>query len=137
MLEAILRHLNNIFATNSETGDFAVEDGYIALPSLLDGQFYWISGSVFNDGLHRYGEANLTDETFSGTIYALAIPADVLELAEEIETWQDKNGDSAASPYQSESFGGYSYSKGSGESTVTWQSVFKARLSPYRRIRGL
>lgn len=137
MLEKILRHLNNIFATYSETGDFAVEDGYIALPFLLDGQFYWISGSVFNDGLHRYGEDNLTDEAFSGVIYALAIPADVLELAAEIEAWQDKNGEAAASPYQSESFGGYSYSKGSGESTATWQSVFKARLNPYRRMRGI
>lgn len=136
MLEAILRHLNNKFAVESETADFEIWGGYIALPFLTEGQYYWISGSLFNDGLHRYGEDNLTDETFMGTISGLAIPADVLTLAEEIEAWQEKNGEAAASPYQSESFGGYSYSKGSGES-ATWQGAFKSRLNPYRRVRGI
>lgn len=136
MLEAILRHLNNRFVVHTLSTQFEIWGGYIALPFLTEGQYYWISGSLFNDGLHRYGEDNLIDETFMGTISGLAIPADVLTLAEEIEAWQEKNGEAAASPYQSESFGGYSYSKGSGES-ATWQGAFKSRLNPYRRVRGI
>ena len=53
---------------------------------------------------------------------------------------ENGGADSAAmSPYMSESFGGYSYSKGasntaSGGSVVTWQDAFKTRLAPWRKI---
>jgi hypothetical protein len=46
------------------------------------------------------------------------------------------------SPFTSESFGGYSYSKGggsdaSGKGQNTWQGAFKARLNAYRRMKGI
>ena len=77
------------------------------------------------------------NEKFSGAIWALAIPPAVVDLADEIQKWQEKNGEVASSPFSSESFGGYSYSKATDEETggaVTWQSAFKRQLSAWRKI---
>lgn len=142
MLEQILRHLNNWFLVDIHRGVFTVERGGIALPFLQNRQFFRISGSVFNDGLHQYPAYDLLDETFDGSIWALAIPNAVIELAEEIEQWQQKNGDIISSPFTSESFGGYSYTKASagsaGTSAVTgWQDVFQSRLNSWRKIKGV
>jgi hypothetical protein len=68
----------------------------------------------------------------------MAIPKNFLMLAQEIEDWQEQNGKAVASPYQSESFGGYSYSKASGKNgggSYSWQDAFATRLNLYRRIR--
>ena len=119
------------------SGTFTIKDGDVTLPFLADGQYFRIFGSVFNDGLHQYNVLDLVDETFNGTIWALAIPKAVIELADEIQKWQEKNGEASVSPYQSESFGGYSYSKATDAETggaVTWQSAFKQQLSAWRKI---
>lgn len=140
MLEAILRHLNNWFLVPGgvHAGTYEIKGGGIALPFLQEGQYYRVCGSVFNDGLHQYSAPDLTDETFSGTIWALAIPAAVVALANEIAAWQEKNGEAVASPYQSESFGGYSYTKGgSGNGSDSWQSVFRSRLNDWRKMKGV
>ena len=139
MLEQVLMNIRNWFTVDGGiySGTFTIEDGGIALPFLANGQYFRICGSVFNDGLHQYPEDSLVDETFNGTIWALAIPKAVIELANEIQKWQEKNGDASVSPYQSESFGGYSYSKATDAETggaVTWQSAFKKQLSAWRKI---
>ena len=82
----------------------------------------------------------LTDETFDGAIWALAVPKAVVELAEEIAAWQKQYGAAAASPYQSESFGGYSYTMAGGDSQAGaasrgWQRAFRSRLNQWRRLR--
>lgn len=137
MLEAILRHLNNYFIADVREGDYAVEGGNIALPFLADGQYFFIRDSIFNDGLHRYPAFDLVDEEFYGVIWCLAIPQAIINLADEIETWQTINSEILNSPYTSESFGGYSYTKASGDNgaAVSWQSVFADRLTPYRKPR--
>lgn len=137
MLEAILRHLNNYFIADVREGDYAVEGGNIALPFLADGQYFFVRDSIFNDGLHRYPAFDLVDEEFYGVIWCLAIPQAIINLADEIETWQTKNSEILNSPYTSESFGGYSYTKASGDNgaAVSWQSVFADRLTPYRKPR--
>lgn len=61
MLEQVLRHLNNWFLVEIHEGTFAVENGSIALPFLHPNQYFRICGSVFNDGLHQYPAADLTD----------------------------------------------------------------------------
>ena len=139
MLEQVLMNIRNWFTVDGgiHSGTFTIEDGGITLPFLADGQYFRICGSVFNDGLHQYNVLDLTDETFTGTIWALAIPKAVIDLADEIQKWQEKNGEASVSPYQSESFGGYSYSKATDEETggaVTWQSAFKQQLSAWRKI---
>ena len=139
MLEQVLMNIRRWFPVEGgiHSGTFTIKDGGITLPFLADGQYFRICGSVFNDGLHHYNVLDLTDETFTGTIWALAIPKAVIELADEIQKWQEKNGEASVSPYQSESFGGYSYSKATDAETggaVTWQSAFKQQLSAWRKI---
>lgn len=142
MLEQILRHINNWFVVDIYDRDFTVEDGSIALPFLQDGQYFRIIGSVFNDGLHKYPAENLTNETFSGTVWALAVPPAVLSLAEDVQKWQDKHGETVLSPYTSESFGGYSYTKASAGKAGTvgvagWEDAFRSRLNTFRKMKGL
>lgn len=136
MLEEILMHLNNWFLVpNGVFQDrYTVVDGSIELPFLVSGQHFRIVGSVFNDGLHQYPAENLTDETFDGAVWALAIPRAVQELSDEIKAWAEKNRPSA---YTSESFGGYSrtVATGSNGAPMGWQDVFKAQLNPYRKLR--
>ena len=139
MLEQVLMHLKNWFLVPGgiHEGTYTIEDGGIALPFLANGQYFRICGSVFNDGLHQYPATDLKAETFEGTVWALAVPQAVIDLAAEIEAWEKKNGDASVSPYQSESFGGYSYSKATDSASggaVTWQSAFRSRLSAWRKL---
>ena len=139
MLEQVLMNIRNWFPVTGgiHSGTFTIKDGGVTLPFLANGQYFRICGRVFNDGLHQYNVLDLVDETFTGTIWALAIPKAVIELADEIQKWQEKNGEASVSPYQSESFGGYSYSKATDAETggaVTWQSAFKQQLSAWRKI---
>ena len=141
MLEQVLMHLNNWFLVPGGIHEdaYTIKDGSIALPFLQNGQYFRIRGSIFKDGLHQYPVNGLMGETFSGTIWALAIPNAVIDLAAEMEEWQAKNGDAAAGPYQSESFGGYSYSKSTNANggTVNVFDVYKSRLNQWRKIKGV
>ena len=132
-------------------GTYTVENGSISLPFLLSGQRFRIKGSALNDGVYTYGatvknddnkaNASLADETFTGELWVMYPPKAVLALADEIADWLTKYGAAANSPYQSESFGGYSYTKATGAantsggaSTGTWQGVFAPRLNEYRKV---
>ena len=95
MLEQVLRHLNNWFLVDIHEGTFTVENGSITLPFLQTNQYFRICGSVFNDGLHLYPAVDLTDETFTGTVWALAIPKAVVTLSIDIAAWEEKNGEAA------------------------------------------
>ena len=143
MLEQILTHIHNWFQVGIYPGTYTIQNGGITLPFLRDGQYFRICGSVFNDGLHCYGPAMemLQDETFDGAVWALAVPKAVVELAGEVAAWLEKYGAVIDSPYTSESFSGYSYSKssGAGDSAGSggWQAAFRARLNPYRKLREI
>ena len=135
MLENILNHLHNWFPREIHPGTYAVENGSITLPFLIDGQYFRIVGSIFNDGLHKYPTHSLTDETFEGTVWALAVPKELVALSEEIKDWNTKNGE--AGPYVSESFGGYSYTRATSQSTgqaATWQDTFRTQLNHWRKV---
>ena len=145
MLNELCQELRNYFdkAQPKFFGQIVVEDGKITneefLAAIKPNQYFRIVGSIFNDGVYCFKEElSLEDETFDGAIWLMAIPKDFLTLAKEIEDWQAKYGDALNSPYTSESFGGYSYSKASGKNgggAVTWQDAFATRLNLYRRIR--
>lgn len=147
MLEEVLRYINNRFDEDrwgqpygSEAGHFTIEEGTLELDGLKDGQYYWIEGSTFNDGLHQHQADDLTDEEFDGEVHYLVIPPAVIGIADEIQSWLDANADYLAGPYQSESFGGYSYTKASANTegnempSTAWQVQFGARLRPYRKL---
>ena len=135
MLETVLMYLNNWFVMGRYDDTYTIEDGGITLPFLVDGQYFRIVGSLFNDGVYQY-PAELTDETFDGSVWALAIPKALLSTVEEITAWTAKNGDSG--PYISESFGGYSYSKATNSKglAVGWRDVFSAQLAPWKKPAG-
>ena len=148
MLTELCNELNNWFDKDRIFGVFKIADGELTGMSdvLQDGQYFRIIGSVFNDGVYKYPAVDLEDEEFEGAVWAMAVPPSVVALAKEIEDWQNKYGgidSQAMSPFQSESFGGYSYTKkgGSGSNSGAntklgaWQGAFAAKLNRYRRLR--
>ena len=91
---------------------------------------------MFNDGVWNTSDT-LKDEEFNGAVWLMAVPPTIIELAESIEEWETSNKDVLNSPFQSESFGGYSYNKGSGANAngvVTWQSFFSDKLNRWRKL---
>lgn len=154
ILTELCQELRNWFDRDKPKwhGEITIRNGSVekvqadeAVPfSLIEGQYCRIIGSVLNDGVHLYPFTDLEDETFTGSIWAMAVPPTVIALAGEIDEWLNKYGgvDSASmSPFNSESFGGYSYSKsGSGAGNQAsdgaggWQSVFANRLRHWRKI---
>lgn len=157
MLTELCAYCRNWFQNQKLYGVFKIADGEIkyadgsALP-IVEGQYFRIIGSIFNDGVHRVipetaaedtAVSTLQDEEFDGSVWTMKVPKDFIKLAEEIEAWQAKNGSidsQAMSPFTSESFGGYSYSKSAGSSAdgsgggTGWQSAFGNRLVRYRKI---
>lgn len=143
MLSEICSEIKNYFSNNMPKymGIITIENGVLEECGLQDGQYYRVVGSVFNDGVHQHPADDLHDETFDGAIWHMAVPQEVIDLASDISTWNERYGgaDSTAnSPFQSESFGGYSYTKGSTSSDGGgggWKSAFAARLNKWRKIR--
>lgn len=110
---------------------------------LAEGQYFRVVGSVFADGVHVYPDGGTKSEAFDGAVWAMAVPPAVLQLAQDIAAWRTKYeapDATSMSPFMSESFGGYSYQKGSAFTSdnksggVSWQGVFAARLNPWRKI---
>ena len=155
MLEVVMRYIRNYFIRDRYTGNFTISGGMISPHDfLLEGQRFYVTGSFLNDGVYTYhvdGVTNdldsvvvdLKDESFTGTIFALAVPPTFIALVQQIAEWVGKFGDVANSPYQSESFNGYSYAKasegaGSGASGgSTWQDVFRSQLNEWRKVTFL
>lgn len=147
ILEQILWHIHNWF----DHGTFPVENCTIdggSLPASVpvpDGAWYRIQGSLLNDGLHRAGDSDLYPETFDGTVTVCAIPKALLDVADRISDWVDANAEAARkaqeSPYQSESFGGYTYTlrsdlmaENGSEGLTGWKAKFASDLNPWRKI---
>jgi len=151
----VCHYLRNWFERDKYVGEFTIADGQIGQQYYdglttdkmqLDGApFIRIINSHYNDGIHNLPiiPNQLQDETFDGGVWTMYVPAAVLSIVHEIELWQQKYGgaDGALnSPYTSESFGGYSYSKaGGGDSAnggggTSWKDVFGSRLWQWRKL---
>lgn len=105
------------------------------LDFLQDGQYFRIIGSVFNDGVHQYPADDLTDEVFHGAVWAMALPPSLIALSAEIEEY-NKSDSGKASPFTSESFGGYAYTKATDANgaPIGWQKAFASRLNQWRKL---
>lgn len=150
MLQQICGYIHNYFIKVAKVSNYEIVNGMISLDFVKEGQRFWITNSDLNDGVYTYHESGITndddteaaglkDETFAGTICALAVPPAVIALSDEINAWVVKNGEAVESPYQSENvIGVYSYTKATGGSgaggTIGWQDVFKDRLNEYRKV---
>lgn len=152
MLTEICQYLHNWFNRKPDGSDYpkqsgtiAIENGELITSILADGQYFRVIGSLFNDGVHKYGDSSdvLKDEEFEGEIWSMGVPLEIVKLADDIDAWMAKYGtvdSEAMSPFSSESFGGYSYNKQQGFASTgggmltTWESIFSDRLSPWRKI---
>lgn len=139
-LYEVMRYCRNFFpAYHAYNDTWTIEGGVFDLPFLEADQHYLVEGSSFNDGVYQNPASGLHDETFTGYITPLNPPPAFLALVERMTEWERKFGavDSPSmSPYQSESFGGYSYNKGSGSNgnaTVTVWDAFKNDLNRWRK----
>lgn len=147
MLSTICAEIRNYFTYEKDKhlGDFSIVDGQIQPSLSFPTDYIRIVGSHLNDGVHKVSKMQLKDEgTFHGAVWIMSPPQAFLDLADEIEAWMEKNGQptsEAMSPFQSESFGGYSYTKASGSSSdgstkgADWVGAYATRLNAYRRIR--
>lgn len=139
MLTELCAELKNYFLRDRDAdihyGEYTISNGSIDLPFLLDGQYFRIVGSVFNDGVHQYPAADLTDEVFYGAVWAMAVPPTLIALTAEIEEY-NKSDSGKASPYTSESFGGYSYTKATDANgaPIGWKKAFASRLNQWRKL---
>ncbi len=138
-IKEICDYIHNYFELETMEGSFTIADGSLDV-DILENQYYMIKGSIFNDGIYKHDNEELTDETFKGSVTLMAIPKDVLDVLNEATEWQEKNASVLNSPFTSESFGGYSYSKGTSakkdgsQGALTWRDVFGDRLKAYRKI---
>ena len=135
-LTNLCAELRNYFETKKRFGTFTISDGSLSPSNFLQsGQYYRIVGSVFNDGVHRHPAHDLTDETFDGAVWAMAVPPAVVELLQKIQEFEAATAN-APTAYTSESFGGYSYTKATDENglPVGWRSVFKSELNRWRKL---
>lgn len=137
-LTTLCREVNNFFDCERIFDTFKISGGSITntLP-LVNGQYYAIFDSVFNDGVHIYGQNDLEDETFYGAIWVMKVPPDFIALCDKITAWENANANALSSPYQSESFGGYSYTKASGKDgkTASYKDIgeFSNELRKWRK----
>ena len=130
------------------SGTFTVKDGKIfPVEFLKENQYFRVVGSALNDGVYcncTNDLKTLKNETFDGAVHEMAVPPAFLKLCKDIEAWREKNESTEStnmSPFVSESFGGYSYSKsgnrtnsGNSGNAVTWQNQFANRLNTWRKI---
>lgn len=152
MIGEICAEIKNYFtyAEDRHIDDWTISGGNLTPSLSFPTDYIRIVGSRLNDGVHKVSDLvqnPLKDESFHGAVWIMSPPNDFIALCAEIEAWQEMNGGVSSanmSPFQSESFGGYSYSKSSGGSgsgsrgsVPTWQSQYAKRLDLYRRIREL
>jgi hypothetical protein len=141
-LTDLCEELNNFFTTKQYIGTVKIKDNAFYIDEseealsdeLQEGQYFRIVGSLFNDGVCQ-SIYQLKDETFEGAVWFMAVPSNVIGLLADINAWLEKYNEVMVSPYTSESFGGYSYNKGSNSSQSTWQSAFSKRLNKWRKIK--
>ena len=138
MLTEICAEIRNYFEVpnGKHFGTFTISGGSIApLDFLQEGQYFRIVGSVFNDGVYQYPATSLTDEVFEGAVWAMAVPPTLIALAAEIKVYNDSDA-GKTSPYISENFGGYGYTKATDENgaPIGWQKAFASRLNKWRKL---
>ena len=132
--------VNNYFDQVRIFGTFEIKNGSLDLSDsdVKNGQYIRIVGSTFNDGVHPYPVYGLKDEKFRGAVWAMAVPSSVIAQITEINQWEATNQSTLNSPYQSESFGGYSYTlkTENAEGGLNWQTHFRRKLDRWRKIRA-
>lgn len=144
-IEKVCAYLRNWFDKAHKIGKIKISGGVFESDyEIKDGQYFRIVGSTMNDGVYLSPCNTLVDEEFDGAVWLMALPQSFVEVLDKIDEWEAKYatiGGVNMSPFSSESFGGYSYSKsagGAGDTTKdksgTWLGAFGGELSRWRKI---
>lgn len=140
-LEDYCAELNNYFIYDWDSDIYldiyTISEGAITpLDFIETDQYFRIVGSVLNDGVYQNaGNLDLINEEFSGAVWAMYIPPRFLEIVDEADAYIASHPDSTIT---SESFGGYSYSKSSGNDGTLFSYLPKSisdKLNSYRKLR--
>lgn len=130
--------LNNFFINDYDedihTGDYTIKNGAIDLDFISKNQYFRIVGSKFNDGIYRYSDdLELIDEEFNGGIWSMNIPKHFIEITKKADKYLSEH---PQNNFQSESFGGYSYNKGSFSDSFNYlPQDISDNLKQYRKKR--
>ena len=108
---------------------------------ISDGQYFALFRQRIPLGVFQLSELT-ENKTFAGSVWLMDVPKAIKSADTWAETWKANNmaaGSEANSVYQSESFGGYSYSKGNNSKGKVGASIFDnaqfaAMLAPYRKL---
>lgn len=142
MLDELCADICNYFVkseNDKHAGKYTINGGTFSPPLdfIKAGQYFRVVGSALNDGVYKNdGCGVLTDEEFDGAVWAMSVPPAVVALADRIKEYKDSDA-AKPTPFVSESFGGYSYSKGqnaAGAANNSWQAAFADELRKWRRI---
>lgn len=139
ILTQICGEIHNYFEdrANGKVGEFTISGGALPLSFVKEGQCVRIAGSAFNDGVHMYPFYDLQDETFVGSVWALRIPPELMSIAAEIQGSMDEEAlGGGLSPYISESFGGYTYTRATDKNGVPadWRTLYARKLDKWRKM---
>lgn len=147
MLTKICNYLKNFFETERIIGDVVISEGKVSVNGnaveIAKDAYFALFHQHFVTGVFKYGTDELADGSFRGAVWLMDIPKAIFDAAEWGEAWnaQHGNADSQANtPFDSESFGGYAYTKAQSSTSANGSSVFNnaqfiAMILPYRRIR--
>lgn len=147
MLTAICQRIKNWFDLKADhtpyghySGTITITDNSISVngePLDIPTAHFRLIDSLKNSGVHSVADT-LTDETFTGAIWLMVVPAEVIALAADMSQWVTDYGNASKAPFSSESHKGYSYTKAvsngsSGANMSVWEA-FKSELSAWRKI---
>lgn len=145
MLTEICAYLKNYFEYEKYIGNVVVNSGTITVDgksiALEEGQYFALFRDRFAIGVFKQGDT-LKDRTFHGAVWLMDVPDAILDADKFAKEWMEKNGSAgseANSAFTSESYKGYSYSKGTNSKGKAGTSIFDnaqfaAMLNPYRKL---
>jgi hypothetical protein len=144
MLTEICAYLHNYFDYERHSGEISIVNGVISCNgkeiTLEEGQYFALFRNRIPLGVFNEVPA---DKKFEGSVWLMDVPKAVLDADKWAKEWNEKYGaatSEANSVFQSESFGGYSYSKDFGSSdnkrggSIFDNSQFNRMLAPYRKL---
>lgn len=131
----LCRFVHNYFdrADDPIAGTFDFEPDTIP-DGVVEGQYFIVCGSIFNDGIHKAGDADLTAETFNGTVQPMRVPPAFAALADKITAFDESLP--AGGAYQSQSFAGWSGTLANGADGLPLNGVakYQSELNQWRKI---
>lgn len=128
-------YTHNFFdrADDPIAGEFAFEPDTV--PAwVVPGQYFLVCGSIFNDGVHKAGDGDLTAETFTGTVQPMRVPPAFVELARKITEYD------AALPggglYANQSFAGWSGTLATGSDGLPADGAtrYRKEINRWRKL---